>query len=421
MMTQPRSISAWIPASAGMTKIIGIGLLLTSVSVGCILPRLAAQKTTVAKTIATAKQTTLSPEGFQLAVPGYRYQFPADYAAHPAFKTEWWYVTGHLQAPKSKQWYGYELTFFRLGQTPQAKRKPAAKQSPWAVDDIYMTHFALTDESAAAPLSGRQDQAFRHWVKFNRPAFGRAGSDTKALQVWNEGWQLKHKPDGTFALTASSDDVALTLNLAPKKPPAIHGVPGQGISQKAECYGCASHYVSLTRLNTTGTLTVNGQTQAVTGQSWFDQEFGSNQLTSEQTGWNWMSLQLDNGWEAMLYVLRQKDGGIDPNSSGSLIDPNGNVRHLKAGDFTMTPTAWWTSAKTSAKYPVAWQVSLKPVQANFTVKATVPQQELDSPGGKGVSYWEGRSVVSGRWGKSAVGGMGYVELTGYDKAFRQRL
>ena len=50
---------------------------------------------------------------------------------------------------------------------------------------------------------------------------------------------------------------------------------------------------------------------AVTGQSWMDKEFGSQQLEPHQAGWDWFSLQLNDGREAMLYVLRDTTGAVD--------------------------------------------------------------------------------------------------------------
>jgi predicted secreted hydrolase len=64
----------------------------------------------------------------------------------------------------------------------------------------------------------------------------------------------------------------------------------------------------------------------VKGSSWFDQEWGSNQLTAEQIGWNWFALQFDDGTELMLYQMRLRDGGIDPTSSGTFIAADGAKR-----------------------------------------------------------------------------------------------
>ena len=50
-----------------------------------------------------------------------------------------------------------------------------------------------------------------------------------------------------------------------------------------------------------------------------DHEFGSDELQANQVGWDWFSIQLDDRRELMLYLLRQKDGSVTAESSGSLV------------------------------------------------------------------------------------------------------
>ncbi len=64
----------------------------------------------------------------------------------------------------------------------------------------------------------------------------------------------------------------------------------------------------MTRMPTSGTLTVRGSSIAVRGLSWMDHEFGTSVLEKGQTGWNWFALQLDDGTDLMLYEFRRADG-----------------------------------------------------------------------------------------------------------------
>ena len=54
----------------------------------------------------------------------------------------------------------------------------------------------------------------------------------------------------------------------------------------------------------------------------------------------------------------------------------------------------------------------------FTLTPLLEDQELVTHGSTRVTYWEGAVDVSGRFGGTPVRGDGYVEMTGYDKAFR---
>ena len=156
------------------------------------------------------------------------------------------------------------------------------------------------------------------------------GRPADHYQVWIDDWQASLEGEAHH-LQAAADKVALDLHLTPEKPPVLHGE--NGISQKAAGLGNASHYYSLTRLGTAGKLTYQDRTFHVQGISWMDHEFSSSQLAPYQAGWDWFSLQLDDGHDLMIYVLRHQDGSPDPFSSGTLVDPAGKKSAPAAGRF----------------------------------------------------------------------------------------
>ena len=152
----------------------------------------------------------------------------------------------------------------------------------------------------------------------------------------------------------AAGSVALVLD--PGKPPAVNGV--NGISQKGARPGNASHYYSMTRMPTRGTLVVDGERFEVSGDSWMDHEFGTSFLEPEQQGWDWLSIQLDDDRELMLYQLRRADGTRDPRSSGTIVDAQGRTTHLTATDFTMTAAGRTYTAASGARYPLGWRVTI---------------------------------------------------------------
>lgn len=333
---------------------------------------------------------------YRQAVPPYRFSFPRDHAAHPDFQTEWWYYTGHLFSGRRR--FGYELTFFQVGLNPELKKS----RSAWALHTLYFAHFTVTDED------GRR---FRFTERVSRPALGMAGADPKRYHVWIDDWQARLAPDNrTHQVKAAVDDMAIDLELTPSKPPVIHGF--NGVSQKAAGRGRASHYYSLTRLETRGALRWRGESLPVTGLSWMDREWGSNQLTERQLGWDWYSIQLDNRRELMLYVIRLKDGGVEPMSSGTIVDADGTYRHLKLDAFQVRPTGSWKSPRSGATYPAGWEIRVPAESLELRLSPTVADQELVTEA-TGVSYWEGSCRVTGRDRGKPVGGVAYVELTGY--------
>ena len=333
--------------------------------------------------------------GFESAGRPFAFAFPRDHAAHYGYQTEWWYYTGHLTSGDGRR-FGYELTFFRIGLRPGDPR-PKAGQSRWRGNQMYAAHFALTDERGAQ---------FVHYERLVREALGAGSSSAKRLDVHVGDWGLS----GTqpFRMHAGADGNAIAFEEFSEKPPAIHG--HDGISRKAGCATCASHYYSMTRLRTAGTLTFGGRPLQVAGISWMDHEFGSAELQPNQAGWDWFSLQLADRRELMLYRLRQKDGSVTPQSSGSLVDPQGHVTYLPLSGFSTDATGSWRSPRTSATYPSGWRVHVPSANIDVVLRPILADQELSDPGG--VSYWEGAVDVIDPVSRRPIGA-GYVELTGY--------
>lgn len=346
-------------------------------------------------------------DGFAVSTAPYAYRWPRDFAAHPAYESEWWYFTGHLRAKDGRR-FGFELTFFRVGMRP-GDPKPGPKQNAWWGHELYPAHFAITDE---------RGKTFFHTERFAREALGMGSASSTTLAVANGPWSLDGRPAGRpdlerMTLRASANSPAgrqaLDLIVMPEKPPAVHGT--DGISVKSSCPSCASHYYSFTRLATRGTIVSAGTTYAVDGISWMDREYGSGELRTDQAGWDWFSLQLDDRREVMLYDLREKNGSTTPQSSGSLVAPNGTVRHLPLAAFSETALGTWKSPHTSGTYPSGWHVRIPSAGIDAILTPTVLDQELADPTTR-ISYWEGAvDVRDAHSGRSL--GVGYVELTGY--------
>ncbi len=335
---------------------------------------------------------------YRTAMPGYRYEFPRDYFNHPDFQTEWWYYTGNLKSAEGRR-FGFELTFFR-----QAVSRDPAKATTWDVRDLYLAHLALSD------LDGGK---FFHAERTNRSGPGIANVNESLGRIWNGNWQIQWRGSDQ-ELNAIEQRFQLHLILHAEKPPVIHGE--NGISQKAEGPGRASHYISLTRLATSGAIDLGNKRFEVTGASWMDHEFFSHQLDSDQTGWDWLSLQLEDHTELMLFRLRRKDGSIDPYSAGTYVDASGKTTHLRSSDFSLEPAGdKWTSPQTGAVYPIRWKIAIPKLAIELGAKTPLPSQELTGNTKLVPNYWEGAIVLSGIRNAQPLSGVGYLEMTGYDR------
>ncbi len=336
------------------------------------------------------------PAQYQVAMPGYHYEFPRDHFNHPEYRTEWWYYTGNLKAADGHR-FGYELTFFRL-----AVSRDPSQTGPWAVNDLYVAHLALSD------IDGGR---YYHTQRVNRPGPGLAGASLQEKRVWNGNWQTAWSGDSQ-QLQAVSEQFSLHFQLASHKPPVIHGQ--NGVSQKSAGIGHASHYISVTRLMTDGTIDLKGKQYEVTGTSWMDHEFFTHKLENEQAGWDWLSLQLDDNTEIMLYRLRRKDGSVEPFSSGTYVDTAGKSTFLARSDFSMEPTGkTYSSPATHATYPIQWHVTIPSLSLDLNIATPLDNQELVSDTHRSLTYWEGAITIDGTRHGARIGGVGYLEMTGY--------
>jgi predicted secreted hydrolase len=338
----------------------------------------------------------------QLALPGYQYEFPRDHFSHPEYDTEWWYFTGNVKAADGHE-FGFEVTFFRAH--PDEQNHDSVRNPVWNADQIYIAHFALSDITAGK---------FYHQERLNRPGPGIAGVDASQRIIWNGNWQVRWLSFDPIEqeLEAVDQDTQIRLKLKSRKPIVING--RNGVSQKGQLRGEASHYYSLTRIAASGNLAVHGKKYEVAGLAWMDREFFSNVQGSRTQGWDWMCIQLDTNEDLMLYRLRLKDGSISPYSSGTFVDAQGKAEFLDNSKFSLDPLRTWHSPISSSDYPIEWNISIPSKSLALHLTTPLPQQELDNRVTE--SYWEGAVRYNGTEAGKKTGGIGYLEMTGYDRS-----
>ena len=332
--------------------------------------------------------------GFERALAPKAFQFPADHAAHPSFRNEWWYITGNLKAATGQR-FGYQVTLFRIALSPEQPKST----SVWATNQVWMAHVALTDVETKQHL---------HEQRFARGAAGLAGQSLNPFKVWLEDWQILGDATGDFPwkVQVKTTDFALELDLSPTKPVVLQGK--QGLSQKSSAAGNASYYYSFSRLQTKGTLHYQGKTLAVSGLSWLDREWSTSALGIDQAGWDWFSLQLNDGHDLMFYRMRNTSGEADQaHTQGKWIKPDGTNYSVSLKDIQLKPIEYWQSPQ-GAKYPIAWEMYYPAEQRQWRIQAVVDNQLMATS----ILYWEGAvDVFDLKTGQ--VVGSGYLEMSGY--------
>lgn len=336
--------------------------------------------------------SSLPAQGYRDVTPDDRVRLPDDLYFKKDYRVQWWYFTGHLETEGGRE-FGYELTFFVAGVQRRRFR------SEFGMNHVYMSHLAISDIQSGTYLYGD---------RMDGGAFGFSGADGRALRVWVEEDTLEGSL-GEIHIRGSGEGMEIDLDLTPRKPPVLNGQGGYSRkSQESPLH--ASLYFSLTDVATTGVLKTGEGIFRVEGKSWFDREISSKRLSGEQVGWDWFSIQLDDGREIMLYSMRRQDGSVDMYSSGTFVYLDGTYRHLARDDFSITVLDHYRSEKTKARYPAAWDIKVPSENLELTITPTIEDQEFIGSYSLWNRYWEGACRVTG-----SATGRAYVELTGYQR------
>lgn len=309
---------------------------------------------------------------YQQVSTGNKLVFPRDHWPHPDFHHEWWYLNASLTT-NSGQLLAAQWTLFR---TSANKRH------------FYFAHAALADEQ-------QHHSALRHGrVEFNNVSITQHPFSA-VIDDWS--WQSKSEllpATLTFGNEHQQPQWQAMLELTSTSPFFLQGQ--QGYSQKHPQPDIASYYYSQPFINVSGRVFWQGQWQKVSGNAWFDREWGSKMLGPDQLGWDWFSLRLTKSTTLMIYRLRSN---LDDYISGSIMHKNGDMVTLSAADIELN-----TLNDKKQPYPVGFILSI-PTQAINIELHTINKKQLMS---FGIEYFEGMVSFSG-----SHQGRGFLEMTGY--------
>jgi predicted secreted hydrolase len=333
---------------------------------------------------------------FDAVIPDHPFSFPRDYGSHPAFRTEWWYVTGWLTTNQGKS-LGFQITFFRTN-TGVAGDNP----SSFAPRQLLIAHCALSDAKRGQLW---QDQRIR------RAGLGLAEAAVQDTDVWADDWSLKRE-SGVYNAKIVADQFGINLQFETTQDPMANGLGG--FSRKGPSLQSASYYYSVPHLKVTGTIARQGRADPVSGEAWLDHEWSSEYLDSEAVGWDWIGINLDDGGALMAFRIRDSHGNSRW-AGGTLRDAGGQVKVFGPADIEFRPRRRWVSPRTATAYPV--QELIHVGSREFTLDPLIDDQENDTRLTTGAIYWEG--AVTAHEGNRVIG-RGYLELTGYGDRLRLR-
>jgi predicted secreted hydrolase len=327
-------------------------------------------------------------------VPGYRLQIPRDLGSHPAFRSEWWYVTGWVRDTAGND-LGIQVTFFR--NRPRVAETSASRFAP---RQLLFAHAAVGD-----PRHGK----LRHDQRAARAGFGLAEAAEETTDVRIGDWSLKFD-DGKYIARIAAQDFQFNLLFTPTQLVLPEG--DQGFSRKGHDPANASYYYSQPQLAVAGTVDIAGHHTDVTGKAWLDHEWSSEAMAAGASGWDWIGINLHDGSALMAFRMRDRTGN-ELWTDGMLRAANGASTRFESTDIVFTAQRRWRSPRTNVEYPVAMRVRLRGI--DYVLEPHMDDQELDSRLSTGTIYWEGavRMLQDDR-----EVGRGFLELTGYGKALK---
>ncbi len=368
---------------------------------------------------------------------------------HESSTIEWWYMNAHVTAKDGRQFSLFASFFRRLLEYDEKNKKFKYGHSiTWAIFDEKGNerkekYFPVSLVDKVTPKIGLDkvekgevvnDHRLRKAViellrKGQVPYPDQlikedVGVNMEKLDLYIDGNSFKKRDDNSYDLHLYDEEqkVGCTVNFVPKKPPIRHGDNGVVLGVSSE----NMFYYFIPRCEVNGTLKLKDETFEISGSGWYDHEFGKPPESKEKknqngqaekrkdVGWNWLSTQLDNGYEISAYDLFDLSGK-KPKGVGKwaiVIDPNGNRKAYTK--FNLQPLDTWTSMRTFNDYPIKWKLEVPEAKISLDVTTPFEQQEFMTVISK-PAFWEGRINTEGTFNGKAVKGPGFVERHGFFK------
>ena len=305
-------------------------------------------------------------------------RLPHDEGVHLS-PLEWWYFNGHLATANGRKFSYHFVTFQSV---LDAGLTPRVVQLSWA------------DHSEDLHLTGEQ------------AAVSTTESSSGHFDLSTNGWRMSG--DGqTYHLSFQIGEYEVELEATSEKPAVLHqgsGLVDLDIAGK-------TYYYSRTDLTTSGAVSISGVSQPVNGVAWMDHQWGD--FTIANIGWDWLSLNLDDGSDLMVSVVWEQDGGTPIMTYGTYVPPDSSPVHLPGDDIALEPTTTWTSPETGGVYPMGWDLAVESLALDLALVPAIEESEYAISQIIPVVYWEGSVAATGSKDGAAVSGAGFVEMVGY--------
>lgn len=343
---------------------------------------------------------------------------------HESSGTEWWYYHTHLETESGSELSLFSVLFKRLiddGQyghghagvleVEDGIHKQRSIGDPTAPEDI-------APKLAEAPEDAYGQRALREvYEQGEYPAPDQKAEAPPSIPATAVDFELGdmtiEKDDGDYLVGLEPDadrEFGFSLRFSPEKAPVLHYPDGvmKGVTSQADMF-----YYSITRMNVTGHIVLDGDRERVTGSGWYDHEFGGGKGSDTALGgahsWLWMGIQLDDGSELGYTTVTNQDADTRLHDDAILyVSPDGGETYYE-GEIEELDT--WSSMYTYIEYGTAWRLTVPALDLDLEIEAVEDRQEMRSVIAR-PSYWEGRIDISGTRNGDPISGTGICEQYG---------
>ena len=358
---------------------------------------------------------------------------------HHSSTTEWWYINSHIKTPEGRA-FSLFASFFRkmTNFNKETNQAEYAHSITWAILDLKNEKYNVSSliDKAAPKIGLKQlregkiikDPLLRRAAielleKGNVPYPDKLMKNDSTISFDNlhldmDGNTYTKLREGKYKLVIHDDEanVGAEVTITLRKPPIRHGDNGvvRGVS------GEDMFYYFIPRCDIEGFINIEGEKSEIdpeNSSAWYDHEFGRHPEEKDRdlgkkddVSWNWISGQMNNGYEFTAYELINDITGNNVGKYAVIIDPKGKQQTFD--EFTLTPYENWTSMRTFNDYPTQWTLEVPAVDLKIKADAAQKQQEFMTVISK-PAFWEGRMHIEGTLAGKPIKGCGFVERSGF--------
>lgn len=337
---------------------------------------------------------------YPYAPDGSKISFPVDEGRHSEEPIEWWYSIGHFTGEDSGTPYSYMLTYFHIQQFGYDGFR-ILNLCNESTGEFYSEVMPLTYASISTTELDI-NASVGYFAPFLKTETWSNTTDDSNLPLPYNYKQMA----GTFTLPSN---FSIDFNHDAIKRPLI--VADSGFLNIGDA--SYSFYYSQTRLTLAGNLTINNQTEAISGTSWIDRQYGNFSPTNEND-YEWFSLQLSNGMDINAYNVFGADKSIPTDKAFRILAVQVNDdEQYTTSDFSIERLSYAYTEDKERCYSQSWRLISQKNDIDVVFSANhisnevkLPETTLDLPS----RFYEGSVAVSGSIKGESVTGMGFAEL-----------